>query len=329
MKRPEWFDKLKPHAGSDNASALYYISTSVIPYLSLLVVMFLVLRRGYPYWTVLILSVFAAGFYVRSFMIFHDCAHGSFMKSKRISFFLGHLCGVLTFTPFFDWQRKHGIHHATVSNLDKRGTGDVWTMTLDEYRSSHLIRRLLYRLFRNPVFLFLIAPVFLFVVLYRFPHKSKRKQDYFSVAITDVMLLLIVIAAHFTVGINNYIAVQLPVVFMATSAGVWLFYTQHQFEGTYWARGKDWDRIRAAIQGASFYDLPGPLRWMTGNIGYHNLHHINPRIPCYHLKKCYDEITELHDKVPLTLKTGFRSLRLNLWDEGSGKLISFSEARQN
>lgn len=325
MARPKWFDKAKPYAKPDTANALFYIFTSIVPYLALLAFMFLLLHLDFPYWTVLILSVLAAGFYVRLFMILHDCSHSSFVRSRTVGAILGHVCGVLTFTPFFDWQRKHGIHHGTVANLDKRGTGDVWTMTLQEYGSASLMRRAAYRFFRNPLFLFIIAPVFLFVVGYRFPHKKCRKKDCVSIAVTDAMIVLIVIAAHFTVGIRNYTAVQLPIAFMATSAGVWLFFIQHQFKEVYWARNAEWDVVSASLKGASFYDLPAPLRWFTGNIGYHNLHHINPRIPCYHLKKCYDGLMEIHGKSRLTLGTGFRSLRLHLWDEDSRELISFRE----
>ncbi|MFH0975968.1 MAG: fatty acid desaturase [Spirochaetota bacterium] len=328
MNRPEWFDKLKPYANHDIRRAVFYILTSFVPYLAIVAIMFLMLMRGYPYWIILVVSIFAVGFYVRTFIIFHDCSHTSFINSKKICTILGLFCGVLTFTPFFDWQRNHGIHHATVSNLDKRGTGDVWTMTLDEYKASNFRVRLSYRLFRNPIFLFIIAPVFLFVIVYRFPQKSTRKKDYFSIIFTDIILVFIVITMHYTVGIKNYIAVQLPVIFIATSVGVWLFYIQHQFEDVYWAHGEKWDLISAALKGASFYNLPGALSWFTGNIGYHNLHHMNPRIPCYNLRRCYNEISELHYKPPITLKTGFKSLRLHLWDEETGRLISFKDAHR-
>lgn len=326
MKNPEWFNKLKPYAKPDPYRSFLYAASSIVPYLLLLGIMFLLLMSGYPYWMVLSVSLLAAGFYIRTFMILHDCSHSSFVRSDKTSSILGHVCGVLTFTPFYDWQKSHGIHHASVANLDKRGTGDVWTMTLKEYRDAGKWKRLLYRLFRNPFFLFVFAPIFLFLIVYRFPQESTRKKELFSIIITDSVLIMIIVAAYFTVGIKNYIAVQLPVLFIATSAGMWLFYVQHQFENVYWARKEDWTLSRAALEGSSYYKLPGVLRWFSGYIGYHTLHHLNPRIPCYNLKNCYNNVPDLHETVPVTLLTGLRSLRLHLWDEDAGRLISFTEA---
>ncbi|HEY1406469.1 MAG TPA: fatty acid desaturase [Spirochaetota bacterium] len=326
MKRPDWFDKLLPFTNSTIPQSLLFLLTSTVSYLAIVVLMFVVRLKGLPYWIVLVLAALSSGFYIRSFIVLHDCSHMSFFKSKKACSILGHFCGILSFTPFFDWQRNHGIHHANVSNLDKRGIGDVWTMTLNEYREANPSTKLLYRIFRNPFFLFVIAPPILFVVMYRFPQKSTRRKDYFSIIFTDVILVLIVIIAHYTVGIKNYVAVQLPIVLIAMPVGLWLFYIQHQFENVYWVHAKDWDLISAAMKGGSFYKLPELLRWATGNIGYHNLHHINPRIPCYFLKECYEKTPDLHYTTPITLISGFKSLRLRLWDEDANKLISFKDA---
>jgi acyl-lipid omega-6 desaturase (Delta-12 desaturase) len=326
MKRPDWFEKLQPYAEPDAFKSSVYVLTSIVPYLFLLIIMFILLNRGYPYRIVLLLSIPAIGFYVRTFMILHDCSHSSFVKSKILSFFLGHFCGVLTMTPFFDWQRNHGIHHASVSNLDKRGTGDVWTMTLEEYCMSNLLVKMQYRFFRNPFFLFGIAPTLLFCVMYRFPQKSTRRKDYFSIVITDLILAMIVITAYKTIGLEKYLAVQLPITVVATSIGMWLFYIQHQFETVYWAHTDKWDLVDAAMNGSSFYKLPEILRWFSGNIGFHNIHHLKPRIPCYNLKTSYDNLPDLHYTIPITLVSGFRSMRLHLWDEESLKLIRFKEA---
>jgi omega-6 fatty acid desaturase (delta-12 desaturase) len=290
--------------------------------------MFFLLKLKFPYWSVLLVAIPAAGFYIRTFRIVHDCSHSSFLNSRKLGFVLGHFCGIITLTPFFDWQRNHGIHHANVANLDKRGTGDIRTMTFQEYASAGLLSRVHYRCYRNPFFLFLIAPPLLFAVLYRFPQKSTRRRDYFSIAFTDVILVLIILTVHHTVGLSTYFAAQLPIVLIATPIGMWLFYIQHQFKNVYWAHQENWDLITAAVYGASFYKLPGLLRWITENIGYHNLHHLKPRIPCYRLKQCYDNVPELHYIEPITLATGFRSLHLHLWDEKTKKLISFKEAKQ-
>lgn len=326
MQRPDWFEKLQPYAASDSLSVLYLILTSLVPYIVIVSFMFFLSISGYPPGIILFLAVIAAGFYIRMFMVLHDCSHTSFMKSKRICSILGHLLGVLTFTPFFDWQRNHGIHHASVSNLDKRGIGDVWTMTVKEYHSAKIHVRFLYRLFRNPFFLFSVAPTFLFFIMYRFPQKSTRRKDYFSILFTNIMLAIIIATAYFTIGLKHYFIVQLSILVIATTVGLWLFYVQHQFEDVYWAHTGEWDLISAAVKGSSFYKLPTLLRWVTGNIGYHNIHHLKPSIPCYNLKKCYDNVQELHYITPITIATSLKSLRLSLWDEETGKLISFREA---
>ncbi len=230
--------------------------------------------------------------------------------------------------PFFDWQRNHGIHHATVANLDKRGTGDVWTMTVNEYYSSSKLLRLRYRFFRNPFFLFGIAPAILFLVMYRFPQQSTRRKDYFSIVITNAIIGLIVITAYYTIGLKIYLTIQLPIIIVGMSIGMWVFYIQHQFENVYWSRSEEWDLISAAIKGCSYYNLPGVLRWITGNIGYHHIHHMKPRIPCYNLKKCFDNVVELQYIEPITVKSGFKSLWLHLWDEDTQKLISFKRANK-
>jgi len=193
VTRPDWFDQLTPFAVPIPTSILIYLLTSLVPYFFCLGLMFWLLQNGVAYWAVLLLAIPAAAFYIRIFLILHDCSHLSFLKSKNLTYVLGHLCGVITLTPFFDWQRNHGHHHATVANLDKRGTGDVWTMTLQEYRSANALVKLQYRLFRNPFFLFLVAPPFLFAVMYRFPQQSTRRKDYFSIAFTDAALVLILI----------------------------------------------------------------------------------------------------------------------------------------
>jgi omega-6 fatty acid desaturase (delta-12 desaturase) len=326
MKRPDWFDKLQPFAVYDNNYAILYILTSVVPYLGIVAVMFFIYSRGLPYWAVLLLTIPAAGFYIRTFMILHDCSHSSFVNSKKLSNVLGHFIGLLTLTPFFDWQRNHGIHHASVSNLDKRGTGDIWTMTFNEYRDANTWGKLQYRFFRNPVFLFFIAPLLLFGIMYRFPQKSTRRKDYFSIAFNDVVYIIVISVAYYSIGLKILFGVFLPIFYLTLMIGMWLFYIQHQFENVYWAHAGNWDLINGAMNGSSYYKLPEPLRFFSGNIGYHNIHHLKPRIPCFNLKKCYDNTPDVQYTKPITLKSGFKSLHLNLWDEDTKRMISFKEA---
>lgn len=325
MKKASWLEDIRIFAKPHRFRSFIYVMTSIVPYLCLLAGMIILHKWGFPYGIILILSLLAAGFFVRTFMVLHDCAHGSFITSKKVSTILGYFCGILTLTPYSDWQRSHIIHHSNVGNLDKRGIGDVWTMTVKEYEASTSWGRLKYRVFRNPFFLFILAPQLLFILSFRFPQKNSNKKDSFSIVFTDLILILTLVVAYFTIGIGSYLAVQLPIWFIGTSAGVWLFYIQHQFRNVLWQRQEQWDFITAATEGSSFYKLPGFLRWFTGNIGYHNIHHLNARIPCYNLKRCYDHVPELHDYTFVTFISAFKSLRLHLWDEDKKKLVSFNE----
>lgn len=327
MKRPEWLDKLEKYQEPNLILSIREVATSFIPYFALLAIMYLVVKNDYPYWLVLLLAIPTAGFMVRIFIILHDCSHNTFFKNDWVCTVLGHICGVITFTPYWDWQRSHGLHHATVSRLDKRGFGDVWLLTVDEYRKASFGQRLKYRIYRNPFFLFIIGSVSLFTILYRFPSKSTRKRELVSILIINAALAGVIVAAYYTIGITTYIAIQLPVLWIANIAGVWLFYVQHQFEDTYWAHDDTWDIYVGDMEGASYYKLPGILRWFSGNIGYHNIHHLRPRIPNYFLKKAHDEVPELLNKEAITLRTSLKSLSLRLWDEKTRRLISFRTAK--
>lgn len=326
MNKPDWLKNIKPYAVSNSSLALRFVATSFIPYILLVTLMFLLIQKGYPYWLVLLVALPTVGFYIRLFIILHDCSHGSFTTSKNVNTVLGYLCGILTFTPYHDWQHSHAIHHADVGNLDKRGVGDINVMTLKEYQKAGNWDKLKYRIYRNPFFLFLFAAPLLFLVLFRFPQHYTNKKGHQSILITNSALALIMVAVHFTVGLTTYVMVQLPVVILATAVGLWLFYIQHQFRNVYWAHQEEWDVHRANTEGASFYNLPPLLRWFTGSIGYHSLHHLNPHVPCYTLKKCYTGIAQLHKVEKLTLSSSLRSLFLHVWDEDSKKLLSFKEA---
>jgi omega-6 fatty acid desaturase (delta-12 desaturase) len=231
----------------------------------------------------------AAGLLVRIFIFQHDCGHGSFFRSKKANSITGVICSVFTWTPYFYWRRGHGIHHAFAGNLEHRGIGDVYTMTVEEYMKRSRWGRLKYRLYRNPIFLFVLIPVVVFVLWYRFPTSKDRamKKAESSVYWTDLMLSIVLGTVIYFTGFTAFLLVQLPIIIISTMAGQWLFYVQHQYEETYWEHKSEWDFVQAALKGSSFYKLPKVLQWFTGNIGFHHIHHLDPAIPNYMLEKCH------------------------------------------
>lgn len=327
MSKPEFYSKLIKYAAISNSKSIIQLINTIIPYFTIFAFMSWLVVNDYPYWIVLLLAIIEAGYMARLFIIFHDCTHNTFFRSKTTCRIFGHISGVITFTAFYDWKHAHMIHHASSSNLDRRGTGDMWTMTLKEYEASSKIKKLWYHLFRNPFFLFIIAPAFKFLILNRIPNTYKWNKELVSQLITTGVIILIIIAAGMTIGLKNYFLVQVPIIWIGGSAGLWLFYIQHQFKGAYWSRNNEWDPFKAALDGASFYKLPGLLRWFTGNIGYHHIHHLLPNIPNYNLRKCYNEVIEVQKSMPITLRTGFNSFSLKLYDEDSKQLVSFRSAR--
>jgi acyl-lipid omega-6 desaturase (Delta-12 desaturase) len=321
--RPAWYQNTARYAQPILRTSLGQLLTAVIPYLLLLALMAHTVRRGYPYPLTLALAVAAAALFSRIFIFFHDCTHGSFLRSPRWNRNVGYLCGILTFTAFHDWRRSHAGHHITAGDLDRRGFGDITTMTVAEYRQAPPLQRLAYRLYRHPLIMFGIGPAYYFLLRNRYPTKGGKKLDFFSVICTDLAIAAIIVVAGLTIGIRTYVLVQLPVLLIAATLGVWLFYVQHQFEGVYWARHDEWDPWRVAMEGSSYYRLPRLLQWITGNIGFHHVHHVRPGIPNYRLQECYVAIPELQAVEPLTIRKSLRSLQLHLWDEQQRKMVSF------
>jgi len=274
-------------------------------------------------WLTIPLAVLAGGFTVRIFIIFHDCGHGSFFKSRLANEIVGFIAGVLTFTPFYHWRWEHAIHHASAGQLDKRGTGDIWTMTVQEYLESSLWKRFAYRLARNPVVLFVIAPAFVMLVKQRFPSANANPKERSSVRWMNLAIVAMVVGMSVIFGIKAYLLTQLLVIAVAGSVGFWLFYVQHQFEGVYWERGGEWDFTAAALQGSSFYKLPKILQWFTGNIGYHHIHHLSSRIPNYNLERCHKAHLMFQGVKPITLFSSLKSLNFRLWDEELKRLVGF------
>jgi omega-6 fatty acid desaturase (delta-12 desaturase) len=240
---------------------------------------------------------------------------------------LGYISGILTFTPYEQWTRSHARHHATVGDLDRRGSGDVWTMTVEEYQQASWWQRLSYRVYRHPLLMLGFGPGIVFLIGNRFAQKGADARSRRSVRITNLALVLILVLAHLTIGLRTYFLIQIPIMLIAGAIGVWLFYVQHQYEGVYWARNEEWEPLRAALEGSSYYKLPRVLQWITGNIGLHHIHHVQPKVPNYHLQAAQDNIEAFQDVEPITLKTSLWSLTRHLWDEKAGRLISFRALR--
>lgn len=298
---------------------------TLVPYAVIWYLMIQSLKVSYA--LTLALAVIASLLLVRIFIIFHDCGHGSFFRSLKANRFWGLVTGILTFTPSSYWWREHAQHHASAGNLDDRGVGDIWTMTVQEYLKSPLWTRITYRLARNPLFLFILGPGFLFLFIHRFSDNKTTKQGVESVLMTNLGILAVGALLSSLIGMKEYIAIQIPVVMMAASAGVWLFYVQHQFEGVYWERDPNWDYVDEALKGSSFYKLPRVLQWFTGNIGFHHIHHLSPRIPNYYLEKCYNEIQLFREVKPVTFLSSLKSITYRLWDEQHRRLVGFGYLR--
>jgi omega-6 fatty acid desaturase (delta-12 desaturase) len=305
----------------------WQIINSLVPYLALWYLIYLSLAVSW--WIALPLAILAGGFLVRLFIIHHDCGHGSFFKSRKANDLWGFITGVLTWTPYQLWRWEHAIHHSASGDLDRRGLGSVWTLTVQEYLEAPHWKRFAYRLVRNPFVLLVIAPFFLFVIQQRFSSKGASRRERHSVYWTNLAILGVAIGLSLIFGLKAYLLIQLTMVMVAGSAGVWLFYVQHQFEGVYWQRHEKWDYLTAALQGSSFYKLPKILQWFSGNIGFHHIHHLSPRIPNYNLERCH-KAEPLFQTVPaITLFSSFKSLTFRLWDEKHHRLVGFSYLRNS
>jgi omega-6 fatty acid desaturase (delta-12 desaturase) len=261
---------------------------------------------------------------MRVFIIFHDCGHGSFFKSHRANVLVGSILGILVLTPFDQWTHNHAIHHATAGDLDRRGVGDVSTWTVKEYLASSPLKRLGYRIMRYPPFMFTIGAFLVFNVFHRFPGPGSGRRDRQSVILTNLVLAVILVIAHFTIGLKSFFLVHIPVMAFATSAGVWLFYVQHNFPRTYWERHDRWNYFTAALYGSSYYKLPALLQWFTGNIGFHHIHHLNARIPNYLLEKAQKENPIFKQVTPMTPRDSLKCLSYRLWDEDKHRMVGFN-----
>lgn len=320
-----WKEIVAKYQKASVPRAVWQIANTLIPYAALWYLMYLALSVSY--WLVVPLAVLAGGFMMRLFIIHHDCGHGSFFSSRTANDVLGFITGVLTFTPYYHWRWEHAAHHATSGDLDRRGLGDIWTLTVQEYLESSRWRRFAYRLARNPVILFVLAPFYMFLIKHRFPKARASRRERRSVYWTNLAIAGWAAGLIWIFGIQAYLVIQLTIMAIAGTAGVWLFYVQHQFEGVYWERSENWDYATAALKGSSFYKLPKVLQWFSGNIGFHHIHHLSSRIPNYHLEKCHKAEPLFQTVKAVTLFASFKSFTFRLWDEQRRRLIGYRELR--
>jgi acyl-lipid omega-6 desaturase (Delta-12 desaturase) len=321
----DWREALAPYAKPSLGRGLLEVATSAVPYVALTALTYLALEVSYL--LVLALAIPTAGFLVRTFIVFHDCTHGGLLPSKRANARMGVVLGLLVYAPFASWRHSHAVHHATSGDLDRRGVGDVPTLTVAEYHERSWRGRLGYRLFRNPLVMFGLGPIYAMLVQPRLVSRSARPRLRRSVIATNIALAVLVGSLCWLLGWREFLLVQGPALLLAGAVGVWLFYVQHQFEDTYWQSNDDWSYDDAGLRGSSYLKLPQPLQFFTGNIGLHHVHHLNARIPNYNLQRAHDENPIFHGVPTLSLWDGLRAVRLKLWDEDRGRLVTFAEAR--
>jgi omega-6 fatty acid desaturase (delta-12 desaturase) len=322
-----WLKILAGYRQPNRLRSAVELAITVVPLIALWALAWASVQYGY--WFGLVLIVPAALFLVRLFMIQHDCGHGSFFAHRHADDWIGRVIGVLTLTPYDYWRRAHAEHHASAGNLDQRGVGDITTLTVAEYSALSRWGKLRYRLYRHPVVMFGVGPAWLFVLQQRLPFGMMRSglTPWVSTMATNVGVVAIAATMIWFGGILPFFVVHLPIVVLAGAIGIWLFYVQHQFEDTHWSNGQDWQFQHAALHGSSHYDLPAVLRWFTGNIGIHHVHHLSSRVPYYRLPEVLRDYPELHSLGRITIRDSLRCVKLVLWDENRRKLVSFREAR--
>jgi omega-6 fatty acid desaturase (delta-12 desaturase) len=324
-QRDTWRDDLAPYGRPDLRRSVLDVMTSVVPYVAVSVLMYLLVNRSYP--LVLLLAIPAAGFLVRTYIVFHDCTHGSFLPSKRANYWVGSAAGLLVFQTFPAWRHAHAVHHATAGDLERRGVGDLPTLTVAEYNSRSRKAQLAYKLFRHPLVMFGIGPIVALVIQPRIVPPTARPRIRRGVHATNAALLILIGGLCLLVGPWDYLLVQGPVSMLAGAIGIWLFYVQHQFEDVYWSSSEQWSYVDTALRGSSYLKLPKLLQFFSGNIGLHHVHHLYARVPNYNLQRAHDENPIFNDVPVLTVWDGLRAVRLKLYDEDRGCMVSFAQAR--
>jgi len=315
-----------PFAKADNKKSIFQMINTILP---LFIFWFLAYQSlSVSIWLTLGFAVIAAGFVIRTFIIFHDCTHGSFFKSRKANDIVGTFTGVLTLFAYAKWKREHAIHHASSSNLDKRGTGDIWVMTIEEYLDASKWTRFTYRLYRNPLVMFGFGPLYLVLVTSRFNRKDARQKERNNTYLTNIILVALYTGMILLVGWQAFLLIQGTMMFVAGALGIWLFYIQHTYEDSYFEEESEWDYVKAAIEGSSFYKLPKVLQWATGNIGFHHVHHLAPRVPNYNLERAHESTPPLQTATTITIKSSLASFNFKLYNPEEKKFVSFGYVKE-
>ncbi|MFT4414011.1 fatty acid desaturase [Fredinandcohnia humi] len=318
--------QVAPFEKSDVKASVWQIINTLVPFLILWILAYHALSISYL--LTFVIGVIAAGFLVRIFIIFHDCCHHSFFKNRLANKVVGTIFGMLTLFPYSKWGHDHSVHHATSSNLDKRGTGDIWVLTVEEYIEASVWKRIAYRIYRNPFVMFVLGPIYVFLIENRFNRKRARTKERLNTYLTNIGIVLLAVLVSWAVGWQAFLLVQGTIFMVSGMAGVWLFYVQHTFEDSYFEADENWEYVRAAVEGSSFYKLPKPLQWLTGNIGYHHVHHLSPRVPNYMLEEVHNQTAPLQNVPTITLKTSLKSLKFRLWDENNKNFVGYKEIKK-
>lgn len=325
-KTKELHKSVAPYAKSDRRKSIVQLINTIPPFFIFWVLAYYAFQIS-P-WLMIPVAMIASGFVVRTFIIFHDCTHGSFFKNKKANDIVGTITGVLTLFPYEQWKREHAIHHATSSNLDKRGVGDIWVMTVKEYEEATKMQRLGYRLYRNPLVMFGLGPLYLVLVSNRFNRKGVRTKERLNTYLTNTLIIVVYGLMSLWLGWQTFFAIQGTIMFVAAMLGIWLFFIQHTFEDSYFEEQDDWNYVKAAVEGSSYYQLPKILQWVTGNIGFHHVHHLAPRVPNYNLEQAHEEVEPLQYATTITLKSSLASLKYKVYDQENYRFITFKEMHQ-
>ncbi|UQZ84676.1 Fatty acid desaturase [Paenibacillus konkukensis] len=321
-----WKSSIAPYERPHIKHSMWQMINTLVPFFALWYLAYLSLTVSY--WLTLAFAVVAGGFLIRIFIIFHDCCHKSFFRNRTANEVVGTITGILTCCPYDQWRHSHSVHHATSGNLSKRGTGDIWTLTVEEYVALPLWKRFVYRMYRNPLMMFGIGPIYIFLIDYRFNRRKASTKERINTYVTNLGIAGGAGLLCWLIGWQQYLLVQGPIFLVSGIAGIWLFYVQHQFEDTYYEQEGEWDYVKAALQGSSFYKLPKLLHWITGNIGFHHIHHLSPRIPNYYLETVHNQNPVLQDVQAITLGSSLKSLQFRVWNEQSKKFVGFRDIKR-